>query len=137
MEIFQAKGCTIIKDCYNAGPESMAASLKTLGSRPGRRIAVLGDMLELGANAQAEHYRVGRIAAANADLILALGHNADRVVTGAVTGGMSTRQAIAYDTMDQLSADLNRRVKPGDVLLFKGSRGMKMECALEALLKEK
>ena len=137
MEIFQAKGCTIIKDCYNAGPESMAASLKALGNRTGRKIAVLGDMLELGANAQAEHYRVGRIAATNADLIFALGHNADRVVTGAITGGMSTRHAMAYDTMEQLSADLNRRVKPGDVLLFKGSRGMKMERALEAFLKEK
>ena len=62
-EIFEAKGRTIIKDCYNAGPESMAAALNVLGNRAGRRVAVLGDMLELGTAAQAEHYRVGRIAA--------------------------------------------------------------------------
>ncbi len=52
-EIFEAKGCTIIKDCYNAGPESMAAALGVLGNRPGRHIAVLGDMLELGDCSQA------------------------------------------------------------------------------------
>ena len=55
-EIFEAKDCTIINDCYNAGPESMAAALNVLGNRPGRHIAVLGDMLELGDCAQAEHY---------------------------------------------------------------------------------
>ena len=62
-EIFEAKGCTIIKDCYNAGPESMEAALNVLGNRPGRHIAVLGDMLELGDCAPAEHYKIGRIAA--------------------------------------------------------------------------
>lgn len=64
-EIYEAGGYTIIQDCYNAGPESMAASLAVLGKRAGRRIAVLGDMLELGVCTQAEHYRVGRIAAGN------------------------------------------------------------------------
>ena len=53
-EIIQAHGCTIINDCYNAGPESMAAALNVLGNRPGRHIAVLGEMLELGDCAQAE-----------------------------------------------------------------------------------
>ena len=81
-EIYEAGGYTIIQDCYNAGPESMAASLAVLGKRAGRRIAVLGDMLELGVCTQAEHYRVGRIAAGKCDLLLALGKNAGRVVNG-------------------------------------------------------
>ena len=133
-EIFEAKGCTIIKDCYNAGPESMAAALAVLGKKPGRRIAVLGDMLELGTRAPAEHYRIGRIAAETSDVLLAYGPNGSRVVSGAVTGGMDTARARAYEDRPALIAALKAMVKPGDVLLFKGSHGMHMELALEGFL---
>jgi len=135
-EIFQAKGCTIIKDCYNAGPESMAAALEVLGKRAGRRIAVLGDMLELGVCTQAEHYRVGRIAAEKADMIFAYGPNGGRVIDGALTGGMRAAVAKAYDSHEALAVALKRMVKAGDVILFKGSRGMHMELVLEAFLRE-
>ena len=63
-------------------PSPMAAALEVLGSRPTRRIAVLGDMLELGSCTQAEHYRIGRIAAANCDMLFTLGKNGPRVVGG-------------------------------------------------------
>ncbi len=135
-EIFEAKGCTIIKDCYNAGPESMAAALNVLGNRAGRRVAVLGDMLELGVCTQAEHYRVGRIAAEKADLIFAYGPNGGRVIDGALTGGMSASNARAFENREDMAAALRRTVKPGDVLLVKGSRGMHMELILDAFLKE-
>lgn len=135
-EIIQAKGCTIIKDCYNAGPESMAAALSVLGNRPGRHIAVLGDMLELGTSTQAEHYRVGRIAAEKAQIVLAYGPNADRVVSGAMTGGMSASAARAFNDREQLAAELKRLSRPGDVILFKGSHGMKMELVLDRFLNE-
>ena len=135
-EIFQANGCTIIKDCYNAGPESMAAALNVLGNRAGRRIAVLGDMLELGVCTQAEHYRVGRIAAEKADIVLAYGPNGGRVVDGARTGGIHSSMARSFETHDALAQTLKRMVKPGDVILVKGSRGMHMELALEAFLKD-
>ncbi len=136
-EIFEAKGCTIIKDCYNAGPESMAAALHVLGNKPGRRIAVMGDMLELGTCTTAEHYKVGRIAAENADLVFAYGPHSARVVHGAVTGGIGENCAFAFaDDRDALVKSLKRRVKSGDILLFKGSRGMHMELALEAFLKD-
>ena len=133
-EILKVDGYTIIKDCYNAGPESMAAALRVLGSKSGRRVAVLGDMLELGMRTQAEHYRVGRIAAENAQLVLAYGPNSDRVVSGAVTGGMDENKALAFTDQNQLVATLKRLAKPGDVLLFKGSHGMHMEVALENFL---
>ncbi|MBR5020917.1 MAG: UDP-N-acetylmuramoyl-tripeptide--D-alanyl-D-alanine ligase [Oscillospiraceae bacterium] len=134
-EIFEKNGMTIISDCYNAGPESMAAALAVLGKRPGRRIAVLGDMLELGDCAWAEHYRIGRIAAENAEVIFAYGPNAGRVVGGAITGGKSTNAAREYETHEAMARDLKNLCKPGDVLLFKGSRGMRMENVLELFLK--
>ena len=135
-EILDIKGYTIIKDCYNAGPESMAAALSVLGKKPGRHIAVLGDMLELGVCTQAEHYRVGRIAAENADIVLAYGPNSDRVISGALTGGMKESKAMAFTDRQRLIEALKRLAKPGDVLLFKGSHGMRMELALEGFLKE-
>ena len=135
-EIYERNGMTIISDCYNAGPESMAAALAVLGKRSGRRVAVLGDMLELGDCAWAEHYRIGRIAAENAELIYAYGPNAHRVVGGAITGGKNNNQTRAFETHEELAATLKRVCKPGDVLLFKGSRGMRMENALELFLKE-
>lgn len=133
-EIIEHEGYCVIKDCYNAGPESMAAALTVLGNRQGRRIAVLGDMLELGMCAPAEHYRVGRIAAEKADLVFAYGPNSSRVVSGALTGGMPNARTEAFTDMDELVAALKRVVKSGDVLLFKGSHGMHMEIAVEKLL---
>ncbi len=135
-EIFQAKDVTIIQDCYNAGPESMQAALKVLGGKTGRRVAVLGDMLELGVCTQAEHYRVGRFAAEQADIVLAYGPNGHRVISGALTGGMPDTRAMAFSDDKQLVATLKRMVKPGDTLLFKGSRGMHMELILEQFLKD-
>ena len=136
-EIYEAGGYTIIRDCYNAGPESMAASLTVLGKKNGRRIAVLGDMLELGVCTQAEHYRVGRIAAGKCDLLLALGKNAGRVVNGAITGGMRPVDAMAFDSAPELVRVLRAKARPGDILLFKGSRGMKMEQVLDQFLEKK
>ena len=135
-EIFRAGEYTIIKDCYNAGPESMAAALSVLGNKPGRRVAVLGDMLELGVRATAEHYKVGRIAAEKADLVFAYGPNSIRVLHGAITGGMPEKYARAFEDQAQLAKVLKQLAQPGDVLLFKGSHGMHMERVLEAFLRE-
>ena len=135
-EIFEKNGYTIIKDCYNAGPESMAAALTVLGNKPGRHVAVLGDMLELGTRATAEHYRIGRIAAERADIVLAYGPNGRRIVSGAVTGGMSEAKVRTFNDRAALVTALKAMAKPGDVILFKGSHGMHMELALEAFFSE-
>ena len=135
-EIYEKNGYTIISDCYNAGPESMAAALQVLGNRPGRHVAVLGDMLELGVCTQAEHYKIGRIAAEKADVLLAYGPNSVRMLNGALTGGMSQNKARAFTDRDRLVAVLKQTAKPGDVILFKGSRGMRMELILEQFLHE-
>ena len=135
-EIYEKDGYTIISDCYNAGPESMAAALKVLGRQPGRKIAVLGDMLELGACTQAEHYKVGRLAAEQADRLLAYGPNAARMEKGAITGGMTGGAARSFTDRQQLVLELKRLARPGDVILFKGSRGMHMELALELFFRD-
>ena len=132
-QILQIDGCTVICDYYNAGPESMAAALRVLGSKPNRRVAVLGDMLELGDCAPAEHYKVGRTAAENADLVFAYGPNSIRVLNGCITGGMQETQARAFTDRDRLVAVLKQVIRPGDVILIKGSRGMHMELVLEKL----
>ena len=128
-EIFQQNGFTIIKDCYNAGPESMAAALNVLNRREGRKIAVLGDMLELGDCAREEHEKLGRLAAEKADLIFAYGPNAVHVAAG------SAGKAKTYDSHETLAAELKAAAQSGDVILFKGSRGMHMEYSLEHFLK--
>lgn len=135
-KVYEEKGFTIIEDCYNAGPESMEAALRVLAERPceGNRIAVLGDMLELGSRSQAEHYRVGRLAAGAADRILAYGDHSQRVITGAVTGGMSIKNAVHYEDQYEMAEALKHLAKPGDLILFKGSRGMKMELVLQEFL---
>ena len=135
-EIYQAGEYTIISDCYNAGPESMAAALLVLGRKKGRRIAVLGDMLELGDCSWAEHYRIGRIAAENTELVYAYGPTSGRVVGGAITGGMDPMKARSFETHEDMARALKAVARPGDVLLFKGSHGMHMEKVLELFLKE-
>ena len=135
-EIYQAGPYTIISDCYNAGPESMAAALAVLSKKKGRRIAVLGDMLELGDCAWAEHYKIGRIAKESADVVLAYGPHGPRVVSGALTGGMNPADACCFETHEEMVQYLKRIAKSGDVLLFKGSHGMHMEKVLQGFLKE-
>lgn len=135
-EILKVNDYTIIKDCYNAGPESMAAALKVLGNQSGRKIAVLGDMLELGVRTQAEHYRVGRFAAEVVDLLLVYGPNGDRVLSGALTGGLTGDRAKKFESQDDMVNTLRRVAKPGDVMLFKGSHGMHMEYVLEKFLED-
>ena len=127
-EIFDAQGFHIIKDCYNAGPESMAAALAVLGKRAGRRIAVLGDMLELGKVEVESHIKVGRIAADNADLVLAYGPLSCYVAEGA---GEICR---TFRDRDEMAQALKEICLPGDTLLFKGSHGMHMELVLERFL---
>ena len=127
-EIFEKNGFHIIKDCYNAGPESMAAALAVLGKRTGRRIAVLGDMLELGDHGPQAHRQVGRLARQHADLVLAYGPLSGFVAEGA-EGACHT-----FLDRDAMAAALKSMAQPGDTLLFKGSHGMHMEIVLEKFL---
>ena len=118
----------MIADCYNAGPESARAALRVLRDIPteGRKIAVLGDMLELGDFAPAAHRAVGEQAAQSADLILAYGP-LSRELTAAAGG-----KARHFEAKEDLLAALRASAQSGDVLLFKGSHGMHLEQVMNA-----
>jgi UDP-N-acetylmuramyl pentapeptide synthase len=131
MEVVQVGGVTILNDTYNANPESTFAALHTLTSMRtrGKRIAVLGDMLELGAQSAEEHARVGRaVAAAGVDYLLTFGTWAQHIQRAAE---MAT--AVHYDQQNVLAEYLLELVTPGDLVLLKGSRSMKMENILTFL----
>lgn len=129
--IYDCRGVKIIEDCYNAGPESMAAAFGVLGSYPGRKIAALGGMLELGPLAPQAHYRVGTLAAQTADVLFAYGANSDQTVRGALDAGM--KNAKYFESHEELAQALKAELRAGDNLLVKGSRGMKMERVLRLL----
>ena len=136
MQVQNWRGIGMINDAYNANPASMQAALKTLAEikSRGRRIAVLGDMFELGRHSAAEHRSLGKAAAhAGIDALYLLGGQADAVRRGALRGGMGAEQIVIGSDHADLAAQLRGQVKRGDWLLFKGSRGMKMERVLEAL----
>lgn len=135
-ELREMKGMTILADYYNANPDSVQAALETLASlRSGRRaVAVLGDMLELGGSAGELHREAGAAAARlGVDLLIAVGPLADQIVAGAVGAGMRRDRAFAAATASSAAALLREHAQPGDVVLVKGSRGMKMETVLEEL----
>lgn len=132
LRTYRHAGYTVIADCYNAGPESMQAAFAVLQSTPtaGRKIAVLGDMLELGDFAPAAHRTVGEEAAAAADRILAYGPLSRELAAAA------GEKALLFDTPEALLEALRAEAKPGDVLLFKASHGMHLEKVLENFFQE-
>ncbi|MFH1009153.1 MAG: UDP-N-acetylmuramoyl-tripeptide--D-alanyl-D-alanine ligase [Candidatus Latescibacterota bacterium] len=145
MEVSEREGITFLNDGYNANPISMRSALETLadfGSRrqkhhqtpTGRRIAVLGDMLELGAIALQAHEEVGGLAQAlGVDALFCFGDFSKHTQTGAIRAGMRDGSAQHFDSKEQLSETLGPFLRSGDVVLIKGSRGMRMEEILEGL----
>lgn len=130
-KVYEQDGLCIIADCYNAGPESMRAAFSVLETKPGRKIAVLGGMLELGDHAPQAHYEVGCLAAQKADALFAYGACSEEYVRGALASGLET--AKTFETHADLAEALKSFLQPGDTLLCKGSRGMRMEKVLELL----
>jgi UDP-N-acetylmuramoyl-tripeptide--D-alanyl-D-alanine ligase len=131
-------GSTIIDDCYNASPGSMEAALEVVRLAPkgALRIAVLGDMLELGQHAGKAHFEVGQLAGRSVDRLVVLGEFARDVVNGAIKGGLSPAQASIAADVEEAIARVRPWLTAGTRVLVKGSRGMRMERVVEALRKE-
>ena len=130
-----AGGVTILDDCYNASPTSMEAALATLASLvaggKGRAVAVLGDMLELGGAEEEEHRRLGRNALKCVELAAFFGPRSSLTFEEFRSSSSSSSSA-HFTEIEPLLAWLRPRLAPGDVLLVKGSRGMKLERVVDA-----
>ncbi|HYS01628.1 MAG TPA: UDP-N-acetylmuramoyl-tripeptide--D-alanyl-D-alanine ligase [Candidatus Eisenbacteria bacterium] len=128
-------GARLIDDTYNASPGSMRAALSVLRTAPSGavRVAVLGDMLELGDHADQAHDELGRMAAQSTDHLFVLGAYANRVVAAARGAGMTPERASAVSGVDVALTRLEPLLSTDTVVLIKGSRGMRLERLVEAL----
>lgn len=134
LEIKNIGGICVIDDSYNANPDSMVAALQTLSAMParGRRIAVLGKMNELGAESERGHRLVGEAAGREGiDCVVAVGAGAQPIADAA--GAAGVKEVIRAATTGEAADILRKLAQPGDVLLVKGSRSVKMESILEGL----
>ncbi len=135
LELLQSGGVSVLDDCYNANPASMGEALWLLGAieTRGARRAVLGDMLELGREAESFHEAIGRRVPAAAWLYVA-GAFSEAVARGAAAAGVEATRLRRFDDVDAMAAAVRADVKPGDLVLVKGSRGMRLERVVDALV---
>ncbi|HEX4083757.1 MAG TPA: UDP-N-acetylmuramoyl-tripeptide--D-alanyl-D-alanine ligase [Chthoniobacteraceae bacterium] len=132
LERKSVRGIHVLDDSYNANPDSMVAALETLAQMPGRRIAVLGQMNELGAESERGHRRVGEAAArGNIDSVITVGPIAAGIAAAAREHGV--KHTLTPDTTAEAAAILRSMARNGDTVLIKGSRSVKMETIVEEL----
>lgn len=138
METFaSASGVTVINDAYNANPTSMRAALQTLAeiTVPGKRVAVLGDMAELGSLSELAHFRIGEyVAELQLDAVVTVGERARRIAEGARAAGMDESSVRPCVTADEASEVLDDLLETGDVVLVKASRVMGLERVVEGII---
>jgi len=126
-------GALVLDDSYNAAPESMLAALNLLSEIEGRKIAVLGDMLELGPYEVEGHHRVGVRAAEVADYLITVGSRARMIAEAALKAGLSAKHIVQTEGVVQATAVLRDLLREGDVVLIKGSHGLRMDRIVSAL----
>lgn len=145
------KDTIIIDDTYNSSPAAAVAALETLdlvgraaqshgpssdalGMTLGRRIALLGDMLELGRHSAEEHRKVGATVAGTCDLLVTVGVRVRYTVEGALAAGMNESNILQFEDAEKAGEELATLVQPGDTILVKGSQSMRMEKAVLELM---
>jgi UDP-N-acetylmuramoyl-tripeptide--D-alanyl-D-alanine ligase len=128
-------GATIIDDSYNASPGSMQAALEVLRLAPRGtlKVAVLGDMLELGDHAEQAHEDIGSLAGRTADVLIAVGEYAPRMVQSARRTGLPVERAFVVESAEQAVAAVTPLLNPQTQVLVKGSRGMRLERVVEQI----
>jgi len=124
----------LLDDCYNSSPEALEAAVVALSLLPGqRRVAVLGDMLELGPTGPALHRERGRALARRVDAVVGVGPLAGEIVEGAREAGLPAGSLHHFATATETVEALSRLVRPGDAVLVKASRGIRLEAVVDAL----
>lgn len=124
LEITEHKGMEIINDCYNSSPDSVRAALKVMNNtlKP-RKVAILGDILEMGTYAKDAHFELGKsVKELGVDLLVTAGENAKYIAEGAKTAGLC--DVISFNSTDELKEHISEIVKNGDCILVKASHGM-------------
>ena len=132
------KGSCIIDDTYNSSPIAAESALTSLRELRGftRKIAILGDMLELGQFSTREHERIGEVAAASCDVLITIGVRSRKTAEGALEHGMSEKVVYQYEDAVTAGRELQQLIKPGDVILVKGSQGIRAERVVEEVMAE-
>ncbi len=135
LELLASEGVSVLDDAYNANPSSMREALLLLGAieTRGERRAVLGDMLELGADSDRLHEEVGRQVPRAARLYVA-GAFAEAVERGARAAGLTPDRIRRFASVPEMAAAVEKDARPGDLVLVKGSRGMRLEQVVERLV---
>jgi len=131
-----ANGSTLIDDSYNAAPISSFAALDLLADTDGRRVAILGDMLELGTVEEESHRQVGQHAAEVAQVLITIGQRARWIAEAAQAAGMPASQIMAFDASADATSAALALLQPGDHVLIKASRGMELEHVVAALQRQ-
>ncbi len=137
MRVIQGiKDTIIIDDTYNSSPVAANAALEVLGTikTKGKKIAVLGDMLELGKFTIDEHKKLGALAGKQTDILFAVGLRAKYLVEGALESGMSEKKILEFTDAKTTGKYLEGMIEKGDVVLVKGSQSMRMERAVEEIM---
>lgn len=128
----------IVDDTYNSSPFACEAGLKTMGEvkNKGRKIAVLGDMLELGKHTKTAHENIGKVVKENVDVLVVVGPRADAIKIGAMEAGMNDEKILDFPNSYEAGRFLKEFVKQDDLIFIKGSQGMRMERTVEAILED-
>lgn len=129
VHVLGGSGITVVDDSYNSSPQAAAAVLTLLAATPGRRVAVLGEMLELGPTSPTLHREVGRRAATAAHVVVAVGGESAAALARAAEGVETHHVATASEALELLRGLL----RPGDVVLVKGSRGIGLDLVVDGL----
>ena len=132
-ELVRLRGATIVDDTYNASPGSVQAALELLAGLPGRRVAVLGTMLELGEGHESGHVAVGEAAGRTVELLVVVGPEADGIVEGALSAGLDAGRIHHVADVDEALDVLRPRLRDGDAVLVKASRGIGLDRVVDAL----
>ena len=123
LQLIKKDNITIVNDCYNASPDSMKSSLDVIKTYKGfRKVAILGDMYELGTKTEEAHIEVGEYAKDKVDLLIAIGENINNYEKG-----FESKNIKLYKTKDECIIDLPKLINTGDIILVKASRGVKLE----------
>ena len=135
LDIIKKDKLTIIDSVYNASIDSMSAALNILGRYENRRVAILGDMFEMGEFAEFGHRQVGKAALGNIDIMIAIGKDSEFIVKELKENNMNENNLYHFETKEEAIENLDKIIKENDTILVKASRGMHLEKVVEHLNK--